>query len=38
MRAKVFSIALLVAAVLGVSAGVSHLPRIDANAAAPAVA
>ena len=34
MRAKVFSIALLAAAVLGVSAGVSHLPHV--NAAAPA--
>ena len=34
MRAKVFSIALLAAAVLGVSAGVSHLPQV--SAAAPA--
>ena len=38
MRAKVFSIALLAAAVLGVSAGVSHLPNVSAaNPAAPIV-
>ena len=35
MRSKVFSIALLAAAVLGTGAGVSHLAQSNANAASP---